>query len=531
MGTQRKTLGTTVALFVIGLTIAAAVSAASPTDPPQLLSRLRTGLLQERQIRPDEEAFEVNHKVLKDLAFNRLDHVSMPVLQSDKIFFRTYQKIRNKTSTWIGQDPTGEFTLLLTVGEDHFFGKATSRQEEFVFQPSGIGSAVVSKRVDPRLEVPLVDDARIAPQGSEAPYPAFDLPDDGTRIDLMVLYTAGMANAYPGSQIDTRIQHLIDQSNLALTNSQIDTQLNLVYSQVVNYPDDSIGDMYAALRELTNNVGVFSDIETLRTLYGADQVALLRRFVDEGCGMAWLLQQPSDARNAYSLVHDGAKTDNSGTYCSDLTFVHELGHNLGCEHDRANASYIPRYPYSYGYQDPDGLFRTVMAYADGCPGGCPRISYFSNPDLTYQDKPVGIAEGSPNAADNARTINSTRVAMAAYRAAMTPTIRVLAPNGGESWQVGRAYSITWATSDLSSTVTIELYRGGVLQRTLASNIPDSGAFRWSIPGQLPVGANYSIRIKSDASAGAVFDDSDNYFNVISIRSQANPGVDLLLLNR
>jgi hypothetical protein len=531
MGMKTKSFRTTVALLLIGLAIAAAVSAASHADPPQLLSRLRTGLLQEGQIRSNEEAFEVNRGILKDLASNRLGRVSLPVLQTDKTFFRTYHKIRDKTSTWIGKDAAGEFTLLLTLGEDHFFGKAISRQEEVIFQPSGIGSAVVSKRIDPRMEVPLVDDERIAPQRPEAPYAAFDLPDDGTRIDLMVLYTVGMAAAYPGSQIDTRIQYLIDQSNLALTNSQIETELNLVYSQPVNFPDDSIGGMDAALRDLTNNVGVFADIETLRTLYGADQVALLRRFVDEGCGMAWLLQQPSDARNAYSLVHDGSKTDNSGTYCSDLTFVHELGHNLGCEHDRANASYIPRYPYSYGYQDPDGLFRTVMAYADGCPGGCPRISYFSNPNLTYQGKPVGIAEGSPNAADNARTINSTRVAMAAYRAAITPTIRVLAPNGGESWQVGRTYSITWATSDLSSTVTIELYRGGILQRTLASDLPDSGAFRWSIPAQLPVGANYSIRIKSDASAGAVFDDSDNYFNVVSIRSQVNPGVDLLLLNR
>ena len=111
---------------------------------------------------------------------------------------------------------------------------------------------------------------------------------------------------------------------------------------------------------------------------------------------------------------------------------------------------------------------------------------------------------------------------------MTPTIRVMAPNGGESWHVGRSYSITWATTNLTATVTIELYRGGILQRTLASNLPDSGAFRWSIPAQIPLGANYSIRIKSDASAGAVFDDSDNYFNVASRRSQAMPGVDLLL---
>jgi hypothetical protein len=523
---KTKSFRTTVALLVFGLAIVATVSAASNADTPQLLSRLRTGPFQEGQTRSNEAAFEVKHTILKDLASNRIDRISIPLLQTDKTFFRTQHKIRNKTSTWIGKDPTGEIKLVLTMGEDHFFGKAISRQEEFVFQPTGIGSAVVSKRVDPSMEVPLVDDERIAPQRMEAPYAAFDLPDDGTRIDIMVLYTVGMAAAYPGSQIDTRIQHLIDQSNLALTNSQIDTQLNLVYSQPVNYPDDSIGGMDAALDDLTDNVGVFADIETLRTLYGADQVALLRRFVDEGCGLAWLLQQPSNARHAYSVVHDGSKTDGSGSYCSDLTFVHELGHNLGCQHDREHAGSDPIYPYSYGYQDPDKAFRTIMAY--DCTGGCPRIQYFSNPDLTYQGKPVGIPAGDENAADNARTINSTRVAMAAYRAAMTPTIRVLAPNGGESWQVGRSYSITWTTSDLSSTVTIELYRGGILQRTLAANITDSGTFRWSIPAQLVPGANYSIRIKSDGSAPTVFDDSDNYFTVATRRSQARPGVDLLL---
>jgi len=529
MGMKTKSFRTTVALFVIGLAIAAAVSAASPEDNPQLLSRLRTGLLQKHQARPNEEAFEVNYEILKGLASNRLGRIAIPVLQSDKTFFRTYHKIRNKTSTWIGKDPTGEFTLLLTVGEDHFFGKAISRHEEIIFQPSGIDSAVVSKPIDPLREVPLVDDEMIAPPKSEGSYVAFDLPDDGTRIDIMVLYTVGMANAYPGSQIDTRIQYLIDQSNLALTNSQISTQLNLVYSQVVNYPDNSTGDMREALDDLTNNVGVFSNIETLRTSYGADQVALLRRFVDEGCGMAWLLQQASDARYAYSVVHDGSKTDHSGSFCSELTFIHELGHNLGCQHDRANASSIPIYPYSYGYQDPQRAFRTVMAY--DCVGGCPRIPYFSNPELTYQGKPVGIPEGNPNAADNAKTINSTRTAMAAYRASVTPAIQVLAPNGGESWRVGGTYAITWATSDFSSNVTIELHQGGILQRTIASNIPDSGSFQWSIPPQLPLGAAYSIRIKGDALGSTIFDDSDNYFSVASKRSQVMPGVDLLLLNR
>jgi hypothetical protein len=506
--------------------------ASGPPDSnaPQLLYRIQAARLQEHRTHLNEEDLEVNHGALRDLASNRLDKISIPVLQSEKVFFRKSHKIGIKTSTWIGMDPAGELTLLLTLGGDHFFGKVISQQQEIIFQPRGDGAAVVSKLVDRRFEVPLVGDEMIPPQSPEAPYGASDLADDGTRIDIMVLYTVGMANAYTGSQIDTRIQYLIDQANLALSNSQITTQLNLVHSQMVNYPDDSAGDMNAALDDLTDNVGVFSNLEALRTLYGADQVTLLRRFVDEGCGLAWLLQQSGDPAYAYSVVHDGSKTDNSGVFCSELTFIHELGHNLGCQHDRANASSIPIYPYSYGYQDPDRVFRTVMAYDCVYPG-CPRIPYFSNPDLTYLGRPVGIPEGDPKAADNARTINSTRAAMAAYRASVTPTIQVLAPNGGESWRVGRTYAITWTTSDFSSNVTIELYQGGILQHTLASNIPDSGSFRWSIPPQLPLGEAYSIRIKGDALGSTIFDDSDNYFAIASRRSGHLPGVGLLLLGR
>ena len=49
-----------------------------------------------------------------------------------------------------------------------------------------------------------------------------------------------------------------------------------------------------------------------------------------------------------------------------------------------------RYSYSYGYQDPDENFRTVMSY--NCPGGCTQIEYFSNPNVTYMGDPTGIAE-------------------------------------------------------------------------------------------------------------------------------------------
>ena len=158
----------------------------------------------------------------------------------------------------------------------------------------------------------------------------------------MVLYTNGMADAHPGSQIETRIQHLIDLANDALSNSNINTQFNLVHSEEVVYPDDSPNGMNEALYDLTDNTGVFDNVENLRTEHGADQVTLLRQYVDEGCGLAWLLKY-DNAGLAYAVVHDGSKTDGSGWYCSDLAYVHEIGHNLGCAHDRANASSSGRF--------------------------------------------------------------------------------------------------------------------------------------------------------------------------------------------
>ncbi len=102
----------------------------------------------------------------------------------------------------------------------------------------------------------------------------------------MVLYTNGMAAANPGDQINTRIQYLLDQGNTSFSNSNISTQFNLVHSAVVSYTDDSAGGMEEALDDLTDNLGVFAGLEDLRTTHGADQVVLLRQYVDEGCGLA-----------------------------------------------------------------------------------------------------------------------------------------------------------------------------------------------------------------------------------------------------
>jgi hypothetical protein len=44
--------------------------------------------------------------------------------------------------------------------------------------------------------------------------------DDGSVIDVMILYTDGMAGAHPGGQIHTRMQYLIDLAKVSYNNNK-----------------------------------------------------------------------------------------------------------------------------------------------------------------------------------------------------------------------------------------------------------------------------------------------------------------------
>lgn len=379
---------------------------------------------------PDSVLYALNMETAAQLWQGGAFSLTLPVNGRDVEFQQTERLVRAENLTWRGVDASGELTALLTLGADHVYGQIFSASGVVAITQEGAGSTgrVRVKPLDPAQETALQHDTLLPPPAASvsAPASAAAAAEDGSRIDVMVLYTNGLAAAYPGSQISTLIQNLIDQSNLVFGNSAVSTQFNLVHAAMVTYPDDSAGGMSEALEAVTNNTGVFAGIENLRTAYGADQVVLLRRYVDEGCGLAWVLQGASPSY-AYAVVHVGNKTNGSGYYCSDLTYLHEIGHNLGCAHDRANAGSGGRYDYSYGYQSPVESFRTVMAY--DCPGGCPRVPYFSNPNLSYNGEALGVSYTAANGADNARTINQTRVEMANYRTAVTPSWTVT-PSAG-----------------------------------------------------------------------------------------------------
>jgi Metallo-peptidase family M12 len=106
-----------------------------------------------------------------------------------------------------------------------------------------------------------------------------------------------------------------------------------------------------------------------------------------------------------------------------FAFAHELGHNFGCNHDRGTAQRCGETDtYNFGYRDPGGAFRSIMAYKESA-GQCDNIDAsnenyhraqrFSNPDIQYRGQPMGTATEN-----NARVINERRATLASFFPAM-----------------------------------------------------------------------------------------------------------------
>ena len=251
-----------------------------------------------------------------------------------------------------------------------------------------------------------------------------------TMVDLLVVYTS-TARAKQGGQaaMNALIALGVDLANQAYRNSQIAMQLRLVRAAEVTYTET--GNINTDLVRLRSTSDGFMDqVHTLRNQYKADLVALI---VDNGgsyCGIAYVMAngpRASFAPWAFSVTDRDCVSNN--------TLTHELGHNMGNAHDRASGG-TGVFPYSYGYRDPVGKFRTIMAYP--CPNvSCPRVKYFSNPKILINGRPAGIDHriNPSNSADNARSMNEVRNVVAAWRTGAA-TSAAASPSGSRDARPG-----------------------------------------------------------------------------------------------
>ena len=80
-----------------------------------------------------------------------------------------------------------------------------------------------------------------------------------------------------------------------------------------------------------------------------------------------------------------------------------------------------------------------------------------------------------------------------------PVINVTFPNGGEALKRGLQYFVRW-NANIAENVLIELYKGGVLAKTIATNAPSTGAYPWPIGFDIAAGNDYAIKISSVSNA-------------------------------
>lgn len=224
-------------------------------------------------------------------------------------------------------------------------------------------------------------------------------------LDLLVAYSADAAAAY--GDLDGMIaaaNFAVWESNAALANSDCQMRVNLVHTYDTGWSET--GDHSDFLTNLQGNGdGQMDDVHTLRDEFGADMVvgifqddpsSIAGRAFDILCSLS-----ASSEADAFCIVRTIA-------YTGQWTFVHEIGHLCGAQHDTSSGTASCSITSScYGWVSASGIYESIMAKTSAT-----RLGVFSNPCIPAPD---GSPLGSTGAAENWATIEYTDEHVCSYR--------------------------------------------------------------------------------------------------------------------
>lgn len=292
----------------------------------------------------------------------------------------------------------GELQLQTKNGQTTLFDTKGSGMTE----PKGVDYLLAPPDKEPYSQAAIVQTTTsgTTTTSTTAPPNVVPLPAGtvNTVLPILVTYSPSFVQLWGGEQVArTRISNLLQVANLAYSNSGTGIQLRIVGWKLVNQADATPQVTLPALRMSS---GAFTGISTLKSSVGAVMVTFFSPFnsttgATNTCGLAYIPAAGSQGLSAFqsqvpalafSSLNDGQK---GSSYCSALSFAHELGHNLGAVHDKPNSTNTGVFPYSYG-KGVAGSFGTIMSYT------YPRVALFSSPLLTCTSSGTPCGTDSEN---------------------------------------------------------------------------------------------------------------------------------------
>lgn len=179
------------------------------------------------------------------------------------------------------------------------------------------------------------------------------------KLRVAALFTTDAKNAKNGG-IENHIQLSIDALNLALENSDVNFEAELVFVQETSYNDGSSradGDL-ALIRFQASNDGHMDAIQDARKKFAADVCLLIvnnkghENGIATRCGVAQGIKTCKDF--GFCLVDWECAVGN-------FSVAHEISHLMGCRHDVAVDNTNEPHEHGHGFVNSTQGFKTIMA--------------------------------------------------------------------------------------------------------------------------------------------------------------------------
>ncbi|MGE8230842.1 zinc-dependent metalloprotease [Stenotrophomonas hibiscicola] len=375
-----RSIGKAAGGLVLGLSVAAAAQAAPLFEPVTVISRASANsepALDKLLATPSTATVQ---EVRVDAAAT-----AQPQLEFE-LLGRRVQAVRSKVealpdggSIWYGQfrSPSDKLTAATSNGQD---------------DP---GNSLILVRSGDTITGSIRKDGKL-----------YRLRPLGNRHVLVEVDESRMPADHPavaayGGNMQSLVQLAVAESNQGYVNSNVGITMQLARYETTNYTESGSFDTDLARFRGTSD-GYMDSIHTSRNTYTAD-VGVLLINNSAYCGLASGIG--STASTAFAAVYWDCAT---GYY----SFAHEIGHLQSARHDIATDPSTSPYAYGHGYRyEPSSGtgWRTIMAY--NCTRSCPRLNYWSNPNISYN----GIPMGNASTADNQRVLVNTKATIAGFR--------------------------------------------------------------------------------------------------------------------